>query len=112
VKQLAAVSFLSPFHFLRRFKKELGETPHHFVTRIRIERAKELLADQKSSVTEICFLVGFESMSSFSLLFHKAVGWSPSAYRSRVWALRAQPAKFIPDCYVRQYGLVTVSNSR
>ena len=54
---------------------------------------------------EICFEVGFESLGSFSTLFHKIVGWSPSIYRARSWEMRKHPLKFIPNCYVIMHGI-------
>jgi AraC-like DNA-binding protein len=62
----------------------------------RIARAKELLRDTDLPVTEICMAVGFESLGSFSALFRKVAGISPSAYRAS-----AQPAPkhaYIPLC--------------
>src|SRR5215211_4251616 len=84
-------------------------TPHEYLTRKRIERAKELLAQSQFTVTEICFEVGFESLGSFSALFHRTVGWSPSIYRARAWEMNKNPLKFIPNCYVIMHG-IQVSN--
>lgn len=102
---MAREAHFSRFYFLRAFQKTFHETPHHYLKRKRIEKAKELLADSDFPITEICFAVGFESLGSFSTLFHKLVGWSPSIYRARVWEQRRNPRKFIPDCYVVQFGL-------
>ena len=102
---MARAAHFSRFHFLRAFRRTFHETPHQYLTRKRIERAKELLADSEYSITEICFAVGFESLGSFSALFHKIVGWSPSIYRARVWEQRRNPRKFIPACYIVQFGL-------
>jgi AraC-like DNA-binding protein len=71
---MAHTAYLSRFHFLRAFQKAFHETPHDYLKRKRIERAKELLADSEYSITEICFDVGFESLGSFSALFRKVVG--------------------------------------
>jgi transcriptional regulator GlxA family with amidase domain len=87
VHRLAETACLSPYYFLRLFKALMKETPHHFVTRVRIEKAKDLLAGKRHSVTDICYMVGFESMGSISRIFHDAVGWTPSIYRSRVWEM-------------------------
>src|SRR5262249_19679311 len=46
---------LSAWHFLRAFRESFGETPHAFLTRMRLERAKELLTVSSRPVTEICF---------------------------------------------------------
>jgi AraC-like DNA-binding protein len=90
---------------LRAFRRAFHATPHEYLTRKRIERAKELLAESELTVTEICFEVGFESLGSFSTLFHKIVGWSPSIYRARAWEMRKNPLKFIPNCYVIMHGI-------
>ena len=52
----------SRFHFLRLFKKAYGHTRHQYLTRIRIEQAKRLL-DKNLPVTDVCFSVGFDSIS-------------------------------------------------
>lgn len=94
---------LSRFHLLRTFHRTFKETPHQYLTRKRIERAKELLANSEMPITEICLEVGFSSLGSFSALFHQVVGWSPSMYRARVWEQRQNPRRFIPNCYIVQF---------
>jgi AraC-like DNA-binding protein len=111
LNELAQAANLSPFHFLRAFRGAFHMTPHEYLTCKRIERAKELLAESDLMVTEICFEVGFESLGSFSTLFHRIVGWSPSIYRARVWEMRKNPLKFIPNCYVIMHG-IQVSSSK
>ena len=103
--KLARTAHFSRYHFLRAFRRAFHATPHEYLTRRRIERAKELLAESELTVTEICFEVGFESLGSFSTLFHKVVGWSPSIYRARAWEMRKNPLKFIPNCYVIMHGI-------
>ena len=102
---IAQRAHLSRFHLIRRFQRAYYETPHQYLIRKRVEKAKELLANSMLSITEICFAVGFESLGSFSTLFHKIVGWSPSIYRSRVLAQRQNPYKFIPACMRLMHGL-------
>jgi AraC-like DNA-binding protein len=99
---------LSPFHYHRMFARAFGETPHDFLTRVRIDRAKQLLAQEHLPVTEVCLSVGYESLGSFSGLFRSLVGCSPSEYRR---ALRRifpvpdlAPYRFIPSCYLVQNG--------
>ena len=106
--ELARTANFSRYHFLRAFRRAFHTTPHEYLTRKRIERAKELLAESKLTVTEICFEVGFESLGSFSTLFHKIVGWSPSIYRARAWEMRKNPLRFIPNCYVIMQGIRVV----
>jgi len=86
---------MSKFHFTRAFTKAYGETPRTYLTRRRIERAKDLLRAANLTITEICFLVGFESVGSFSSRFRDLVGMSPTEYRSA--SAGAPP---IPGCFV------------
>jgi AraC-like DNA-binding protein len=102
LQDLARVACVSPFHLLRTFRQTFGITPHQYLIRRRIERAGELLHLSSSSVTDICFRVGFESPGSFSSLFRKWTGNSPIAYRNRVFLTRPI---WIPACYARSYAL-------
>src|SRR5215207_8897941 len=81
---MAGAAGYSRFHFARAFTAAYGETPRSYLTRRRIERAKTLLRTVNLSVTEICLLVGFESLGSFSSRFRSLVGESPTAYRAAV----------------------------
>ena len=92
---LAAAAGFSRFHFAREFRSAFGETPGGYLTRRRVERAKTLLAAANLTVTEVCVLVGFTSLSSFSRRFAELVGCSPSAFRRRCGG----PPP-IPGCYV------------
>ncbi len=69
---MAGEAGYSRFHFARAFTAAYGETPRAYLTRRRIERAKTLLRTANLSVTEICFLVGFASLGSFSARFRDA----------------------------------------
>ena len=88
----------SRFHFARRFAAAYGETPRSYLTRRRIERAKTLLRTANLSVTEICFLVGFSSLGSFSSRFRELVGQAPTDYRRAAVARAGAPP--IPGCFV------------
>ncbi len=81
IAAVAEVACMSYYHFLRSFRHAFGETPHKYLTRRRLERARRLLERTDLSVTEICDRVGFESLTSFSWLFSRRVGASPEAYR-------------------------------
>jgi AraC-like DNA-binding protein len=100
---ISAQANLSPYHFLRVYKQTFQETPHEFLTRLRIERAKTLLAKGTHNVTEACFEVGFSSLGSFSTLFARRVGLSPSDYRRYVRSGIAVPrtvrSLFVPTCF-------------
>jgi AraC-like DNA-binding protein len=82
---------LSPFQLIRQFEAVFGRTPHQFRTATRIDSAKRLLARGELSVTEICLEVGFTSLGSFSELFARRVGLSPSLYRRQVRVLVQVP---------------------
>lgn len=79
--EIAREASLSPHHFLRLFKSLFSLTPHQYLTSIRIEQARRLLSTTKRSINDICFDLGFESPTSFSLLFNRHVGTSPRDYR-------------------------------
>jgi AraC-like DNA-binding protein len=96
--EMARAANLSKFHFARMFAATYGETPRSYLTRRRIERAKDLLRAANLTVTEICLLVGFESLGSFSTRFRELVGCSPSAYRQAAVSSGGIPA--IPGCFV------------
>ncbi len=100
---ISAQANLSPYHFQRVYRRTFQETPHEFLTRLRIERAKTLLARGSHNVTEACFEVGFSSLGSFSTLFTHRVGMSPSEYRRYVRSGIAVPRTvrqvFIPTCF-------------
>jgi AraC-like DNA-binding protein len=99
--QLACVAGVSKFHFVRCFEATYGETPIRYLTRRRIERAQDLLRFANLTVTEICMLVGFSSLGSFSTRFSALVGETPTAYRDR-WAGRGRA--YVPGCYVFMRG--------
>ncbi|MGA9768017.1 MAG: AraC family transcriptional regulator [Blastocatellia bacterium] len=83
LNEMARVACLSPNHFMRTFKQVFHMTPYQYLTSLRLERARQLLYQPGLTITEICFLVGFESPSYFSWLFHRNVGLSPHAYRKQ-----------------------------
>jgi AraC-like DNA-binding protein len=99
---LAAVAGVSKYHFLRCFAATYGRTPALYLAERRIERAQDLLRTSNLTVTEVCFLVGYGSLGSFSSRFRQLVGESPSAYQAR-WSAAGAPR--IPGCYVFMHGL-------
>jgi AraC family transcriptional regulator len=78
---LADLVRLSPYHFLRSFKRSFGEPPYRYYTGRRIEHAKALLGNPRASITEIGFQVGFRGTSAFSTAFHRITGHTPTDYR-------------------------------
>jgi AraC-like DNA-binding protein len=96
IPEIAREAAMSPFHFIRQFEAMFGSTPHQYRIRSRIDRAKELLALGEHSVTDVCLEVGFSSLGSFSDLFARRVGASPSAYRRTVRPLVVVPGRLPP----------------
>ncbi len=78
---LAGLVRLSPYYFCRAFKQSFGMPPHRYHNRHRIEHAKALLARPASSVTDVGLTVGFRETSSFTAVFHRTTGLTPTAYR-------------------------------
>ena len=114
---VAAIANLSPYHFLRVYKRTYGETPHSFLTRLRMEKAKTLLAKGSHNVTEACFEVGFSSLGSFSVLFADRVGLSPSEFRRYARSAISVPSTvrslFVPSCFITMlYGIQEERNFR
>lgn len=79
--EMAKVACLSPNHFIRTFKQIFHQTPHQYLTGWRLNKAQKLLKQTNLPVIQICQSVGFESHSSFSLLFRRYFGLSPEKYR-------------------------------
>ncbi len=104
---IADEACFSKFHFIRLFKTIYGKTPHQYLTAVRIEKAIQLLRANES-VTEVCFSVGFDSLSSFSGLFKRIVGESPSSYLIQEQLTKEQinktPLAFVPGCFAFQHG--------
>ncbi len=78
---LADVARLSPYHFVRAFKQSFGLPPHRYLSSMRIQQAKSLLANPAMSVTQIGLNLGFSETSSFTTTFRKHTGLTPTAYR-------------------------------
>ncbi len=102
---------LSPYHYHRLFARAFGETPHEFLTRLRIDHAKRLLAREQLPVTEVCFAVGYESLGSFSSRFRNLVGYSPLEFQRglrKIFAVpELTPYRFIPNCFLLRHGART-----
>lgn len=99
---LAGAANVSKYHFSRCFAETYGETPMRYLTRRRIERAQDLLRSANLTITEVCHLVGFSSLGSFSSRFRELVGETPTQYRDR-WAARGGPR--IPGCFLFMRGV-------
>lgn len=81
IVKLAEKVALSPYYFIREFKKETGLTPHSYLTAMRINSAKFYLRTTSLSIKEIGFVCGFQSENSFCITFKKQEGMTPTQFR-------------------------------
>src|ERR1700719_4525097 len=109
LENIADEAFFSKFHFIREFKNIYRKTPHQYLISVRIEKAMELLKTG-IPVSEVCYTVGFESLGSFSGLFKRIVGMTPSTYSIQQQEIKAQiiqaPLTFIPGCFAEKIGWI------
>ncbi|MDQ2863970.1 MAG: AraC family transcriptional regulator [Bacteroidota bacterium] len=101
IDNISDEAFFSKFHFIRLFKRIYGKTPYQYLTSVRIDHAI-LLFQKNKSVSEVCFSVGFEDLSSFSELFKKNVGVSPSDFlkqeRYKKQQITENPLIYVSGC--------------
>ncbi|MGZ5566768.1 MAG: helix-turn-helix domain-containing protein [Limisphaerales bacterium] len=76
----------STFHFCKMFKKATGLNFTDYVSRVRVEKAKNLLLNPNLRISEIAYEVGFQSLTHFNRVFKKITGQSPSHYRTQLGA--------------------------
>lgn len=104
IDEVAREAALSPAQFIRSFRAVFGETPHRVRIDARLELAKRLLITDDMPVTEVCAAVGFASLGTFSHVFMRRIGSSPSEFRR--WARTlvqvpgTLPAKLYPGCFM------------
>ncbi len=92
--QVSAVARLSPSHFSRVFKRQVGMPYTRYLASLRVDQAQILLTTTVRSVTEICYEVGFNDLSHFERVFQRLIGISPSRYRRNVVLQQVQD---VPD---------------
>lgn len=95
VSEIAATIGMSNFHFIRQFKAVFGETPNRYRVRHRMELARAKVSIGSESVTKICMDLGYSSLGSFSALFSRHFGVSPTNYRKKI---TSKPESLTPDC--------------
>jgi len=106
---ISGQAYFSKFHFIRLFKSIYGRTPNKYLGKVRIDKAKDLLT-QGCSVLETCYMVGFDSPTTFASMFKRATGQSPSIYQSiqieKRKAIQANPYLFVPNCFAESHGWI------
>ena len=83
IEKLAELAFLSPYHFLRKFKSEIGYTPYRYIVISRIHLAKFFLKSGSDTVKTIAYKCGFRTEHSFCVTFKKETGMTPGEYRQK-----------------------------
>jgi AraC family transcriptional regulator len=81
IRDLSAVARRSPAHFSRKFKLAVGESPHAYVVKRRLERACHLMMTSAEPLSEIALSVGFSDQAHLCRLFRQAFGQSPAHWR-------------------------------
>ena len=108
LQHAAREACLSQYHFHRLFRTTFGETPHEFLTRLRLDQAQKLLASDRT-VTETCFELGYESLGSFSSKFRAHFGRSPADYQREVRRIFGYHARWrivrVPECFLRMWAV-------
>jgi AraC-like DNA-binding protein len=103
ITAVARMAGMSPYHFIRQFAAVFGVTPHQYRLQARLDRARQLLATDEYSVTQVCMAIGFSSLGTFSDLFVRRVGVAPSSYRRRLRTVCAVPGTWqqllAPGCF-------------
>jgi AraC family transcriptional regulator len=89
--ELAAVAGVSRRHLTRSFRQQTGETPHRWIMLRRTERAREMIDQTDTPLSEIALICGFASQSHLTMVFKKLFGISPNRWRRRVQVLAASP---------------------
>jgi AraC-like DNA-binding protein len=113
VDQISGEAAFSKFHFIRLFKEVYGVAPRAYLSNLRLDQAKQLL-DEGTTVTDACYAVGFESITTFSRAFKRRAGIAPSAYRQeraeRERHIAEKPMEHIPNCYAQWLGWAQMRN--
>jgi AraC family transcriptional regulator len=81
--ELSAGVRMSKYHFCHLFKRSTGFSPHQYVKRERVQRARQLLDEHRLSLVEIANELGFSDQSHFTRTFHTVVGVTPSQYAAK-----------------------------
>ena len=82
--EMAQCAGFSTSHFLEMFRKSTGESPHQFVLRQRVERAKEMLREAEMRVLDVAVACGFKTQQHFARVFRRICGASPTEYRYEI----------------------------
>jgi AraC family transcriptional regulator len=79
--EMAADAGVTPAHFCRVFRKATGQSPHHYVMKMKLDRAQQMLAQSQMQLSSIAECLGFTSQSHFTRAFRQHAGKTPTEYR-------------------------------
>ena len=82
-KRVQEIANMSAHHFGELFRQSTGTSPHQYVTRLRVERAKPMLLGSNASIADIASTTGFVDQSHFAKVFRRLTGFAPRAWRAR-----------------------------
>jgi AraC-like DNA-binding protein len=106
LEMIADEACFSRFHFIRLFKDVFGKTPHQYLIALRLVNARSLF-EQGGTVADVCYEVGFESITSFSGLFKKRFGITISQFivqhQKHRQLVSERPLQFVPGCHARWF---------
>ena len=101
---------LSTAHFTRMFRKSTGESPHKFVLRQRLERAKAMLRAPDARVLDVAVACGFKTQQHFAQVFRDLLGVSPTEYRQDLVGSKAPCAS--ETCHDEDTPRLVISGSQ
>jgi AraC-like DNA-binding protein/ligand-binding sensor protein len=84
LEQVAQIVHMSTFYFCKMFRKSVGVNFTEYVSRVRIEKARNLLLNPNLRISEIAYEVGFQSLTHFNRVFKKLLGQSPTEFRAHL----------------------------
>lgn len=88
IRRLSDKACMSRANFFRKFREEFGYTPADYILKERIRLAKSFLKNSRNSITQVCFMAGFQNLSYFIRAFKKEVGYTPKAFQDRTTGTR------------------------
>lgn len=102
LKEIAEISFLSKFHYIRLFRQCYGMTPYQYMIDKRMGLAKKQLISGKT-VVDTCYHIGLDSPTSFSAMFKKYAGLSPSQFKKKQFSIRFSKNAVPALGFIKQY---------
>jgi AraC-like DNA-binding protein len=111
LRDMSRVAYLSTFHFNRVFHQITGLPPAKFISAMRLNEAKRLLLNTNHSITDICFDVGYNSLSTFTRRFTQRVGLGPREFRYLAERMTSASVESLCAHYAELTGRATVCPS-